>query len=149
MRNRGRRQRSSGSISIFPVLGFIVMSDIAIPLCVDLDGTLTPIDTLHESILSLRARGPGTWLRLPLWLSRGKAAFKHEVGAHASMDFTRLPFRPELLEWLEAERATGRPLVLVTAADQSIADGVAEHLGLFGEVIGSGGFNNLAGGGKG
>ena len=124
------------------------MSDAAVPLCVDLDGTLTPIDTLHESILSLRVRAPATWLRLPLWLSRGKAAFKREVAAHASMDFTRLPFRPELLEWLEAERATGRPLVLVTAADQSIADGVAEHLGLFGEVIASDGFNNLAGEGK-
>jgi len=97
------------------------MSDIAIPLCVDLDGTLTPIDTLHESILSMRARAPASLLRLPLWLSRGKAKFKREVAAHASIDFARLPFRPELLQWLEAERATGRPLVLVTAADRSIA----------------------------
>jgi 4-hydroxybenzoate polyprenyltransferase len=124
------------------------MSDAAIPLCVDLDGTLTPIDTLHESILSLRARAPTALLRLPVWLSRGKANFKRQVASHASIDITRLPFRPELLEWLGAERAAGRRLVLVTAADQSIADGVAKHLGFFSEVIASDGVNNLAGEGK-
>jgi 4-hydroxybenzoate polyprenyltransferase/phosphoserine phosphatase len=124
------------------------MLDTAIPLCVDLDGTLTPIDTLHESILSLRAHAPTALLRFPAWLSKGKAHFKRQVAAHAAIDVTRLPFRPELLEWLNAERAAGRRLVLVTAADQSIAEGVARHLGLFSEVIASDGINNLAGEGK-
>jgi 4-hydroxybenzoate polyprenyltransferase/phosphoserine phosphatase len=124
------------------------LNDIAIPLCVDLDGTLTPVDTLHESILSLRARGPATLLRLPLWLSRGKAGFKREVAAHASIDIAQLPFRAELLEWLNAERTAGRRLVLVTAADRSIAEAVANHLGFFSEVIASDGISNLAGEGK-
>ena len=124
------------------------MSDTAIPLCVDLDGTLTPIDTLHESILSLRARAPTALLRLPLWLSRGKAGFKREVAAHASIDIALLPFRADLLEWLGAEHTAGRRLVLVTAADRSIAEGVASHLGFFSEVIASDGISNLAGEGK-
>jgi 4-hydroxybenzoate polyprenyltransferase len=124
------------------------LSELAIPLCVDLDGTLTPIDTLHESILSLRASAPTALLQLPLWLSRGKAKFKREVAKHASINIARLPFRPELLEWLDTERTAGRRLVLVTAADRSIADGVANRLGFFSEVIASDGINNIAGEGK-
>jgi hypothetical protein len=29
------------------------LGDAAVPLCVDLDGSLTPVDTLHESLLNL------------------------------------------------------------------------------------------------
>ena len=39
----------------------------------------------------------------------------------------------------------GRPVVLVTAADERIANGVAAHLGIFTEVLGSSGGVNLKG----
>jgi 4-hydroxybenzoate polyprenyltransferase len=114
-------------------------------LCVDLDGTLTPVDTLHESLLTLARRSPLSLLSLPGWLARGKAGFKREVSKIVDLDGAGLPFRAELLEWLQAERASGRRLVLVTAADHKIADSVAAHLGLFDEVLASNGTDNFSG----
>jgi 4-hydroxybenzoate polyprenyltransferase len=121
------------------------MSDPVIPLCVDLDGTLTPIDTLHESLLSVAGRSPATLFRLPVWLTGGKAEFKRKLAECSSVDFKVLPLRTDLLEWLRAERAAGRTLILATAADQSIADAVANQVGLFSEAIGSDGVTNLSG----
>ena len=50
-----------------------------------------------------------------------------------------------LLKYLAAQRAAGRKLVLVTAADMEIAREVAASVGLFDEVIASNGVINLAG----
>jgi 4-hydroxybenzoate polyprenyltransferase len=116
-----------------------------IPLCVDLDGTLTPVDTLHESVLTLVRHSPASLLSLPAWISAGKAQFKREIANRVDLDGAALPIRTELLEWLKAERSSGRPLVLVTAADRKIADSVATHLGVFDEVIASDGTDNLSG----
>lgn len=124
------------------------MNDNALPLCVDLDGTLTRIDTLHESLLGLGRHAPAALLALPGWLARGKAHLKREVAARIEIDTTSLPYREDLIEWLRVERAGGRRLVLATAADRSIAERVAAHLGIFDEVVASDGGNNLSGEGK-
>jgi 4-hydroxybenzoate polyprenyltransferase/phosphoserine phosphatase len=115
-----------------------------VPLCVDLDGTLTPVDTFHETLLSLVRTAPAALLSLPFWLRSGKARVKHEVAARVAFDAAYLPLNRPLLEWLTAERAHGRRLVLVTAADSSIANGVAARLGVFDEVIASDGGRNLS-----
>ena len=60
--------------------------EVDVPLCIDLDGTLTPVDTLHESLLNLVRRSPMLLLRLPLLLGRGKAALKEAVTARASIE---------------------------------------------------------------
>jgi 4-hydroxybenzoate polyprenyltransferase len=113
------------------------------PLCVDLDGTLLRTDTLHESLLLLVAHNPLHLFRLPLWLLRGKAAFKREVAARVVPDPATLPHDPRVLELLNA--SGDRPRVLCTAADRAIADAVAGHLGLFDEVLASDGERNLSG----
>jgi 4-hydroxybenzoate polyprenyltransferase/phosphoserine phosphatase len=115
------------------------------PLCVDLDGTLTPVDTLHESLLSLVRRAPVFLLSLPALLAKGKARFKQEVAARAQVDVAHLPLRAELIDWLKNERAHGRRLILVTASDRRMAEAVSAHLALFDEVIASDGADNLAG----
>jgi 4-hydroxybenzoate polyprenyltransferase len=120
------------------------MNDSAIPLCVDLDGTLTPIDTLHESLLRLARENPIAILSLPLWLRMGKARMKREIAVRTAFDTTVLPLNLELLEWLRSERETGRKVVLVTAADSNIARQVADRVGLFDEVIASDGEKNLS-----
>ena len=56
-----------------------------------------------------------------------------------------LPYNEELIEYLRAEKARGRRLVLATAADGAVARSVASHLGLFDEVIASDGAHNLKG----
>ncbi len=121
------------------------MSDAGVPLCVDLDGTLTPVDTLHESLLSMARRAPAFMLRLPAWLVQGKAAFKQAVSKHAQIDASTLPLRQDLLDWLKVQRQDGRCLVLVTASTRSVAEAVAEQLKLFDEVIASDAHQNLAG----
>lgn len=117
----------------------------AIPLCVDLDGTLTPVDTLHESLLNLVRRAPAFLLKLPILLAKGKALVKQAVAAQARIDVVLLPLRTDLLEWIKAERASGRRLVLVTASDRKMAEAMQDHLKLFDEVIASDGSENLSG----
>ena len=117
----------------------------AIPLCVDLDGTLIKTDTLVESLLSVLKSRPLDFLRVPLWLLSGRARLKRELAARASLNVAALPYNVELVEFLRDEQASGRPIFLVSATDRSIADAVAEHVGLFQEVIASEGTVNLKG----
>jgi 4-hydroxybenzoate polyprenyltransferase len=116
-----------------------------VPLAVDLDGTLVRTDTLHENLLALFKLAPWVLLLLPLWVLKGKAFFKAEVARRAALDASRLPYNEELLAFLREEQARGRRLVLATAADRRIADGVAAHLGLFSDVYASDGTVNLSG----
>ncbi|WP_224361716.1 UbiA family prenyltransferase [Hyalangium versicolor] len=116
-----------------------------VPLVVDLDGTLVRTDTLHESLLVLLKRNPLLLVLAALWMLKGKAAFKAEVGRRVKLDASRLPYSEPLLTYLREEKAQGRRLVLATAADQSIAETVAAHLGLFDEVYASDGVVNLSG----
>jgi 4-hydroxybenzoate polyprenyltransferase len=125
------------------------MSEHDIPLCVDLDGTLTPIDTLEESLLSLAKAAPLALILLVFWLLRGgKAAMKREVAARAKYDVSLVPFNQSFLEWLTHEHACGRRLVLATAADSSIANDMAARVGLFDLVLSSDGTTNLSAGAK-
>jgi len=118
------------------------------PLCVDLDGTLVKSDTLMDSLLVLLRNRPLDALRFPLWLLRGKAAVKAEVGTRVSLDVCHLPYNRSVVEYLETERGEGRKLWLATGADQQLAARIAEHLGLFEGVLASDGKTNLIAGNK-
>ncbi len=116
----------------------------SIPLAVDLDGTLVLTDTLHESALRALREHPLASLQMPLWLMQGKAYLKQKLAGLTAFDAASLPYNQSLLEWLKAEHAQGRKLVLCTAADRSVATAVADHLGIFDEVMASDGVNNLS-----
>jgi len=118
------------------------------PLCVDLDGTLVRTDLLLESLVQLIKRNPLFLFRLPLWLLKGRAAFKAQIAARVRIDPALLPYRKDLLVWLERERDRGRDLWLCTAAHRRPADSVAQHLGLFTGVLASDDRLNLVGGRK-
>jgi len=119
-----------------------------LPLVVDLDGTLTPTDTLVESVLLLAKRTPLALFQLPVWLLRGREVMKSEIARRVAIAPDELPYRDDLLDYLRAERANGRTLVLATAAHRSIADGVAGHLGLFDRVLATDDTRNLKGANK-
>lgn len=112
-------------------------------LCVDLDGTLLNSDILYESLLSLLAHNPLYVFLLPFWLLRGKAAVKRELASRVSLPPETLPYNPQVLELLRT--TTQRPRVLCTASDQLLVAPIAEHLGLFEQVIASDGQRNLSG----
>ena len=115
------------------------------PLVVDLDGTLIHTDMLHESVLRVLRDRPLHALRIPLWLSQGKAALKQRLASHTDFDPGLLPYNDALLHWLKTKRAEGRSLILCTASDRAIADSIAEHLAIFDEVIASDGATNISG----
>ncbi len=116
-----------------------------LPLVVDLDGTLTPTDTLIESVVQLVKQQPLLLFKLPFWLMRGRAAFKHEVASRTAFAADSLPLQQDLLAFLIAEKASGRRIVLATAAHASIADAIATRLGLFDQVLASDAGRNLKG----
>ena len=118
------------------------------PLAVDLDGTLALSDTLHEGLIGLVAHSPRHAIGALNSLRAGKAAFKRNVAGSAPFDPAHIPYNDDLLAYLRAEHASGRRIGLFTAADQSIADAVAEHLQLFDVVCGSDGTTNLSGAAK-
>ncbi len=113
-------------------------------LCVDLDGTLSRVDTLHEQLL----RSFTSWsaaLGLLRHLTNGRAGIKDYLAHHVPFAPERLPYHEGLLQWLTQEKAGGRRLVLATGANQRIADAVAKHLGIFDEVLASDASTNLKG----
>jgi len=115
-------------------------------IAVDLDGTLTLTDTLHESALLLLRDRPVNVLALPFWLLGGKAALKAKVADRVDLDVATLPYNSVLIEWLKKkEQAAGKRIVLCTATDIRVAQAIADHLGLFDEVLASDGTTNNAG----
>ncbi|MHB2040074.1 MAG: UbiA family prenyltransferase [Acidiferrobacteraceae bacterium] len=116
-----------------------------LPLCVDLDGTLLRTDSLIEALLMLLKANPLILFLLPVWLIRGKAYFKQQVGARVTLAPATLPYNLELLKYLTEEEAAGRRLVLATAADRRTAEQIAGYLGIFSRVIASDGRHNLSG----
>jgi len=114
-------------------------------LCVDLDGTLVATDLLWESLVSTLRRAPWRLLAAPFWLVRGRACLKQNLASGAAVDFATLPYRPEVLAFVNSEHQRGRRVVLATAAHESLAAGVSKHLGIFFDVIASDGVTNLKG----
>lgn len=116
-----------------------------LPLAVDLDGTLVPIDTLHEGMFAaLRSDRNGTFEAVKR-ITDGKAVVKRGIAERAGFDPALLPYNETLLNYLREQKERGRKIGLFTAADQSIADAVATYLGLFDVVRGSDGAVNLSG----
>ncbi|AMO25557.1 hypothetical protein UC35_18295 [Ramlibacter tataouinensis] len=107
------------------------------PLVVDLDGTLVKADLLHESLTVALLKQPRSCHRIFAWLAKGRAHLKARLAEAVTLDPATLPYRADLLGWLKQEKAKGRRIVLATAANHRIASTVADHLGLFDEVVSS------------
>lgn len=115
------------------------------PLVVDLDGTLIKTDLLIEAALQMVSERPQSIPKIPFWLLRGKAALKAEIFSRVNIDVRTLPYNEKFLAYLREEFAAGREIVLATASPRGIAEKVAEHLGIFREVLATDATTNLAG----
>lgn len=117
--------------------------DELLPLAVDLDGTLIHGDVFTAAMLRFLSANP---LRAPLllfWLAHGRAHAKARLEQVTPTDPAALRYDARVLDWLRAERARGRMVVLATAADQVTAQAVAAHVGLFDAVFASDGRINM------
>lgn len=116
----------------------------AVPLIVDLDGTLTRTDTTYELLILFLKKFPLTgWLRVLLWRKRGLAEMKAQLVAHVGerFDETTLPYTTALLEspvYAEAEHR-----VLVSGAQRDVVENVAKHVGDFESFVGTDEGRNL------
>ncbi|WP_325680981.1 UbiA family prenyltransferase [Rhodopila sp.] len=117
----------------------------SMPLCVDLDGTLIRTDLLLESFVAVMAARPWLLLLVPLWLLRGKAFLKSRLADRFELHPALLPYDQRVLDYVAAQKAQGRTVALVTAANQRLARQVADHLGLFDIVMASDARHNLGG----
>lgn len=115
-----------------------------VPLCVDLDGTVIKTDMLWESMVRLLRRNPLYAFLIPIWFARGRAYLKGQIAARIEVDVSHLPLCEAFFEFLQVERLS-RPIVLVTASDQRLAERVGTRLGIFSEVMASDGQTNLRG----
>ena len=119
----------------------------AAPIFVDLDGTLLHSDMLWESFASALRVAPVRLMGalLGLLLGRGRAFFKAAVAALGPVEASTLPYRGDLLDWLAQRRQEGAKIVLATASDRRIAEGIAAQVGIFDGVLASDGQRNLKG----
>ncbi|MBF9031161.1 UbiA family prenyltransferase [Rhodobacterales bacterium HKCCE3408] len=114
-------------------------------LAVDLDGTLLNGDLLYESFWAGLARDWRTPLRAAVALSDGRAQLKRVLAESASLDAASLNFNDAVVDRVRAWTEAGGKAILVTASDQTLADEIAAHLGLFDAAHGSDGTTNLKG----
>jgi 4-hydroxybenzoate polyprenyltransferase len=118
------------------------------PLAVDLDGTLIAGDLFAEAITRLICTRPWRLPQLLFWLLRGRACAKAKLAETTPLDPALLAYDKRVLAWLVQQRASGRTIVLATAANERAAQQVADHLGLFDGVIASDAKRNLKGAAK-
>jgi 4-hydroxybenzoate polyprenyltransferase/phosphoserine phosphatase len=114
------------------------------PLVVDLDGSLLRTDLLFECVADA-ARHRSAHLLGAVLRSRSRSALKASLARGHSVDLTRLPLRAEVVALIKSERESGRRIVLATASHEALVWPLADHLGLFDEVMASTDSVNLKG----
>ncbi len=117
--------------------------DIERPLIVDMDGTLLKTDMLYESANNFIIQRLFSVFYLLYWLFKGKGHLKAQLAKTSQVDATVLPYNSNLITFLEQQKATGRTIILATASHRLLADSIAQHLGLFDEVMATEGAINL------
>lgn len=110
-------------------------SPAAMPLYVDLDGTLIRSDAAQEMLIATLRKPDGIRALLRAAMNRDVTQIKRVSADHALLDAARLPYNAEVVDYLAEARAEGRRVVLATAADAKVAHAVADHLGVFDAVI--------------
>lgn len=113
------------------------------PLIVDLDGSLLRTDTLHE-MLAAALTTPRILAGAAVhFVARGRAGLKHYLASHVTLDVDLLPVNTRVLEFVEAQAATGREVYLATGADATIANRVVRRFPFFAGALASDGHRNL------
>ena len=106
-------------------------------LFVDLDNTLTRSDLFLEPLLRLLRQDPVVIFLIPVWLVRGRRFFKQQLVERINIDVADLAYDQAVIDHISSQRSTGSRIVLATASHHRYARQIADHLGLFDDVIGS------------
>jgi 4-hydroxybenzoate polyprenyltransferase/phosphoserine phosphatase len=110
----------------------LVPSELALPLVVDLDGTLLRGDLLVETGIAYLASGPEAWLKLFRAARSGKPAIKATIAEKIAIDPATLPYNADVLDLIAEARHAGRPVYLASASNETYVRAIAAHLGFDG-----------------
>jgi len=119
--------------------------DDRIPLLVDMDGTIIATDTLFETTILFLKKSPFKVFMLFFWLLRGKHVLKEELSKRTSLNVAVLPYRQEVIDYLEQQFEQGRKIILVTGSWVDIARRVANQFSFISDVIATDHEKNMAG----
>lgn len=117
----------------------------AVPLLVDLDGSLIRTDLLLESALAYVAAGPLRVFNLFGWLLKGRAYLKRKLALATDLDLDLIPLNEKVVALTTEAKQTGRQVFLVTASDERLARKIAARFPFLDGVISSDGIRNLKG----
>ena len=115
------------------------------PLVVDMDGTLLRTDMTFANAFKFAGQKPLGLLQVPGWLAQGRNTMKANLAALSLPSFDNLPLNSPCIALIEQARNDGRLVVLASASDTRVVDGVAREIGLFDEWYGSDESVNLKG----
>lgn len=119
-----------------------------VPLVLDVDGTFLRTDLLLECFWHGLGRDPQATLLAASTLWRDRAALKQALAQIAAPRLDLMPVNPAVAAEAEAALVDGREVVLASASDQSLVQGLAETYSLSPKVFASDGVRNLKGGTK-
>jgi 4-hydroxybenzoate polyprenyltransferase len=108
-----------------------------LPLCVRCEYALIRNNLLLEAALKLVKREPWTVLLLAVSLLRGSSRFRWEITRRVVSHANTLPYNQQLIDYVRAEYAAGRSVLLLTTSPDRLAMGIPEHLGISAEICGS------------
>jgi 4-hydroxybenzoate polyprenyltransferase/phosphoserine phosphatase len=111
-------------------------------LIIDLDGTLIKTDLLFESAIRLIKKNPFYIFLLIFWLLKGRANLKDKIASRVDLRVDLLPYRSQIIDIIRSHQGKK---VLATASNYRYAKAVADHLGIFDEIIASDAVTNLKG----
>jgi 4-hydroxybenzoate polyprenyltransferase/phosphoserine phosphatase len=120
----------------------------AVPLVVDVDGTLIRTDLLHEAALQFMAHHPLQSWHLIAWAMAGKAALKGELAARVDCGAATLPLQDAAVAAIRTAQAEGRPVYLASASERRYVEAIAERIGGITGVFATDAHSNLAGAAK-
>jgi 4-hydroxybenzoate polyprenyltransferase/phosphoserine phosphatase len=123
-------------------------SSAALPLVIDLDGTLIKTDSTAETLLDALRHDPSVLWRLPRKLSAGCPAARAFLAGKSSLDVETWPVHEDFLEYVRCQADEGRTVVLATSADQTVAEAIAKRFPFISEVIASDGVSDMKGADK-
>ncbi len=138
------RQRERAADRTVPVFSLPA----AMPLVLDLDGTLIAGDLLYKSFFSILRKNPLIVFGCATWLISGRAALKRQLALRNRIDWDRIKLHQDVVALAIREKAAGRGVVLATAADAVLAGRLASRLPFIDQVYASDGERNLKGSAK-
>jgi len=119
------------------------MTDNNLPICVDLDGTLSRTDTLWEYFIAALKHNWAFVLVSPFKILNGKANFKSYLVNSTGTYNPEYVFQEDLLEYLKSEKNNGRKIYLATGSHEVVAKRVANQAQVFDGVFATNDRTNL------